>query len=103
MLLRPSACLILAALCCFLIPVAGIKITTLDREVRKPFFTGQCQLKFSSFDVKYARNIVQVAVTQQLIVVTETYKFHNDDKNSADELLLCSTNEFAAAQAYQEV
>lgn len=45
----------------------------------------------------------QVAVNHQLVVVTESYKFKNDGKASADSLLLCSTTEFATAQAHQEV
>lgn len=46
---------------------------------------------------------MQAAVTHQLITVTDTYNFHNDAKSSADALLLCSTNEYAATQAFQEV
>lgn len=46
---------------------------------------------------------MQVAVNHQLVVVTETYKFHNDGKSAADALLLCSTRDYAEAQAYQEV
>ncbi|KAL3143549.1 hypothetical protein ABBQ38_002348 [Trebouxia sp. C0009 RCD-2024] len=76
MLRRVSACLTAVALCCSLVPVAGIRITTLDREA---------------------------AVTHQLITVTDTYNFHNDAKSSADALLLCSTNEYAATQAFQEI
>lgn len=48
-------------------------------------------------------DVVQVAVNHQLVVVTETYKFHNDAKSAADALLLCCTRDYAETQAYQEV
>ena len=46
---------------------------------------------------------MQVTVSHQLVILTESYKFRNDGKTAANSLLLCCTQEFAAAQAYQEV
>ena len=46
---------------------------------------------------------MQIEVNHQLVIATESYKFHNDGKTAADGLVLCSSEDFAAARAYQEV
>ncbi|KAL0033974.1 hypothetical protein WJX79_000313 [Trebouxia sp. C0005] len=72
----PHSLLAVGLLCTAAHASAGIKISSVDREV---------------------------AISHQLVVVTESYVFHNDGKSGVQSLLLCSPAEYAAAQAHQEV
>ena len=45
----------------------------------------------------------QVVVNHQIVIVTESYHFRNDGQTSVDSVALCSTQEYAATRAHEEV